>query len=61
MQGIVTWFNSGRGYGFIGQDDGPDVFVHTPESMAMDTELCKSGIALRSRSGKDRKARKPRM
>jgi CspA family cold shock protein len=26
--GIVKWFNSQRGYGFISQEDGPDVFVH---------------------------------
>ena len=28
MQGRVKWFNSARGYGFIGREDGPDVFVH---------------------------------
>ena len=28
MRGIVRWFNNSRGYGFIGREDGPDVFVH---------------------------------
>jgi CspA family cold shock protein len=27
-KGIVKWFSSGKGYGFIGREDGPDVFVH---------------------------------
>jgi CspA family cold shock protein len=26
--GIVKWFNSGKGFGFIEQEDGADVFVH---------------------------------
>ena len=27
-QGIVRWFNNAKGYGFLGKDDGPDVFCH---------------------------------
>ena len=27
-QGRIKWFNNAKGYGFIGQDGGSDVFVH---------------------------------
>jgi CspA family cold shock protein len=26
--GRVKWFNNAKGYGFIIQDEGPEVFVH---------------------------------
>lgn len=28
QEGTVKWFESKKGFGFIEQEDGPDVFVH---------------------------------
>lgn len=28
FEGRIKWFNEAKGYGFIQQDNGPDVFVH---------------------------------
>jgi CspA family cold shock protein len=28
VTGTVKWFNDSKGFGFIEQEDGPDVFVH---------------------------------
>ncbi len=27
-KGEIKWFNNAKGYGFVGHNDGPDVFVH---------------------------------
>ena len=28
VRGIVKWYNEAKGFGFIGAESGPDVFVH---------------------------------
>ena len=28
INGEVKWFNNMRGYGFLGREGGPDVFIH---------------------------------
>ncbi len=28
VRGMVKWFDNAKGYGLIGREDGPDVFVH---------------------------------
>ena len=34
ITGTVKWFNGDKGYGFITQENGPDLFVHYSEIQA---------------------------
>ena len=48
--GIVKWFSDHKGYGFIEQEDGPDVFVHHSginegDSVTFDVEQGRKGPA----------------
>ena len=31
LKGTVKWFNAEKGFGFISQENGPDVFAHFSE------------------------------
>lgn len=41
--GRVQWFNNAKGYGFLGRDGGPDVFVHYSSIMSSGYKSLKEG------------------
>jgi len=45
--GIVKWFNERKGYGFIEQEDSPDVFVHHSGINASGFKTLKEGDRVR--------------
>ncbi len=42
-KGIVKWFSDKKGYGFIEQKDGPDLFVHHSGIEAVSFKSLKEG------------------
>lgn len=43
VKGIVNWFNGAKGYGFIGCDNGPEVFVHHTAIIAEGYKILEQG------------------
>ena len=45
-EGTVRWFNNAKGYGFLGRDDGPDVFCHFSAIQTEGYKTLKEGEAV---------------
>ena len=43
VRGIVKWFDSRKGYGFIAQDSGQEVFVHHSAILASGYKKLREG------------------
>jgi len=46
LKGTVKWFNNAKGFGFIGRDEGPDVFVHYSALVAEGYKSLQEGDAV---------------
>merc|ERR1712021_52945 len=57
--GTVKFFNQDKGFGFITQEDGPDVFVHFRQLSPKESTLYRKDSKFNSQLDKDKKAPKP--
>ena len=55
-EGTVKWFNPEKGYGFISQNDGEDLFVHFSEIKMSGFKTLNEGDAVRGDRGPERQA-----
>ncbi len=54
-QGTVKWFSDQKGYGFIEQDNGEDIFVHHSEIQGMGFKTLSEGDQVTFEVGAGRK------
>jgi len=59
-EGAVKWFNEKKGYGFIQQDDGQDLFVHYTAIQGDGFKTLTEGQRVRFEIEETSKARRPR-
>lgn len=58
LQGTVKWFNDGKGFGFIGRNDGgDDVFVHFSQIDAKGHKTLNDGDAVEFEIGQSETGR----
>lgn len=58
--GTVKWFNATKGYGFIAQDGGDDVFVHYSAIQASGYRELREGQRVRFDVTQDPRGKGPR-
>ncbi|MFQ5894497.1 MAG: cold-shock protein [Nitrospinota bacterium] len=57
-RGVVKWFNESKGYGFISQEGGPDVFVHYSAIVGEGFKALREGEVVEFETEKDPKGLK---
>ena len=57
-EGTVHWFNNAKGCGFLGLDDGPDVFVHFSSVQQEASKILEEGKPVEHEIARDRKGQR---